>query len=57
MTASCLACADGVTPEDYCQDHPKTVGCDRFVAIPPFVMVVAVVLVLALILIAMIRST
>ena len=27
MTASCLACASGVSVGEYCQDHPDTVGC------------------------------
>ena len=27
MTASCLACASGVSVSEYCQEHPDTVGC------------------------------
>jgi hypothetical protein len=27
MTASCLACAAGITPNEYCKKYPKTQGC------------------------------
>ena len=27
MTAQCLACSQDVTVEEYCRDHPRTVGC------------------------------
>ena len=27
LTASCLACAAGVTPAEYCETNPRTSGC------------------------------
>lgn len=27
MTVDCLACADGITEQEYCSKHPGTVGC------------------------------
>ena len=29
MTAQCLACAEGVSPHEYCQEYPQTEGCKR----------------------------
>jgi len=28
-TASCLSCAEGKSEEDYCQEYPETLGCER----------------------------
>jgi hypothetical protein len=33
MLASCLACADGVSEDDYCEAHPAQFGCPA--AAPP----------------------
>jgi hypothetical protein len=30
MTASCLACAKNMTPNEYCLLHPQTAGCDQY---------------------------
>lgn len=29
MTASCLACSEGITISEYCTKNPTTVGCDQ----------------------------
>ena len=34
FTASCLACAAGVTPAKYCEDNPHTHGCKPAVVKP-----------------------
>ena len=30
MTAECLACAEGISPYEYCIKHPKTAGCKSY---------------------------
>merc|ERR1711871_918226 len=31
MTATCLACSQGVSPSEYCKENPKTVGCKAYI--------------------------
>jgi len=30
LTSTCLACAENMTEEEYCNANPNTVGCDKF---------------------------
>ncbi len=34
MTASCLACADNVSEQEYCSAHPETAGCEQPEEVP-----------------------
>jgi len=34
LTASCLACADNISEEQYCQEYPETAGCETADDVP-----------------------